>query len=232
MLDQNLWQTFPSLSRLTPHGGRPARQLEFVNAFTLRHPDIDVQVDREDALTRLWAWHQEIAAELGFSPSRLVTAQQVHGREVAVINEAHTDAVPAVDGLISNTPNILLGIYVADCCAVYLTDPVSGAFGIVHSGKKGTDLGITQIAIEKMQCEFGTRTENLIVQLSPCIRPPAYEVDFAAAIREQARASGVLPQHIHDDGTCTAREPAKYYSYRMEKGKTGRMLALLGKRTA
>ena len=66
----------------------------------------------------------------------------------------------------------------------------------------------------------------MIVQLSPCIRPPHYEVDFAAEIIRQCRALGV--QHIHDSGTCTACDLARYYSYRAEQGKTGRMLAVIG----
>jgi purine-nucleoside/S-methyl-5'-thioadenosine phosphorylase / adenosine deaminase len=33
---------------------------------------------------------------------------------------------------------------------------------------------------------------------------------------------------IHDSGMCTACDLNRYYSYRAEKGKTGRMLALTG----
>ena len=73
---------------------------------------------------------------------------------------------------------------------------------------------------------FGSNPAELIVQLSPCIRPPHYEIDFAAEIIEQCRAQGVL--QIHDSGVCTACDLHRYYSYRAEKGKTGRMLALIG----
>ena len=73
---------------------------------------------------------------------------------------------------------------------------------------------------------FGSDPANMIVQLSPCIRPPHYEVDFAAEIIRQCRALGV--EHIHDRGTCTACDLNRYYSYRAEKGKTGRMLAVFG----
>jgi copper oxidase (laccase) domain-containing protein len=34
-------------------------------------------------------------------------------------------------------------------------------------------------------------------------------------------------KQIHDSGICTACRVDLYYSYRAEKGKTGRMLALL-----
>ena len=66
---------------------------------------------------------------------------------------------------------------------------------------------------------------NVIVQLGPCIRPPHYEVDFAAEIGRQAARAGIV--RFHDCGLCTACDLARYYSYRAEKGKTGRMWGVL-----
>ena len=203
---------------------------DFAHAFTLRHPDIDVAVDRAEALRRLNDWHHDVLqSSLGFASTSLVTAEQVHGNRVAVIESLPHEPEPATDGLICAKPGLALGIYVADCCAIFLVDPVTKAFGVLHSGKKGTEQNILGNAIALMGARFGTDPANLIVQLSPCIRPPAYEVDFAATIREQASGSGVMLPNIHDDGICTSSDREKFYSYRMEKGKTGRMLAILGR---
>jgi len=120
----------------------------------------------------------------------------------------------------------MLGIHVADCCAVYIVDPKTPAIGLVHSGRKGTELGVVSNAITQMSARFGSRPSDLIVQLSPCICPPHYEIDFAAKIIEQCRAQGM--RKIHDSGVCTACHVDRYYTYRAEKGRTGRMLALLG----
>ena len=49
--------------------------------------------------------------------------------------------------------------------------------------------------------------------------------DFAAEIVRVCRERGV--KNIHDSGVCTACDLERYYSYRAEEGKTGRMLALL-----
>jgi len=133
---------------------------------------------------------------------------------------------PGCDGLITNQRRVALGIYVADCCAVYIIDPKTPAIGLVHSGRKGTEVGVVPNAIKEMIERFGSKPPELIVQLSPCIRPPRYEIDFAAEIVRQCRALGV--KEIHDSGVCTACDLDRYYSYRAEKGKTGRMLALLG----
>jgi len=130
------------------------------------------------------------------------------------------------DGIITNRRKILLGIHVADCCAVYIVDPKTPAIALVHSGRKGSELAVVTNAIGQMSARFGSRPPDLIVQLSPCIRPPHYEIDFAAKIVEQCRAQGV--NEIHDGSICTACHVDLYYSYRAEKGRTGRMLALLG----
>jgi len=130
------------------------------------------------------------------------------------------------DGIISNQRGIALGIYVADCCAVYIVDPKTPAIGLVHSGRKGTELGVITNAIRQMIERFGSDPAEMVVQLSPCIRPPHYESDFAVEIIRQCRALGV--KQIHDSRICTACDLDQYYSYRAEKGKTGRMLAVIG----
>jgi polyphenol oxidase len=197
------------------------------HVFVGRVPGIDVAVDRTEALARLDETHRAVREGLGFAADAFAIAEQVHGQELAVIDQPlfGERCFAGVDGLITNQVGVSLGIYVADCCAVFLVDPVQRCIGLVHSGKKGTELAIVTRAIEKMQECFGSRPADLVVQLSPCIRPPHYEVDFAAEIIRQARSAGV--EQVHDEARCTACELDRYYSYRAEKARTGRMLALL-----
>ena len=162
---------------------------------------------------------------MGLDPEDFATAEQVHGGEVALVDSHGQRA--GVDGLITNRQGLALGIVVADCCAVFIIDPVREVIGLVHSGKKGTEAKISVVAIRQMAAQFGSRAEDLVVRLSPCIRPPAYEVDFAASIRAQIEAAGVPAESVYDDGICTTSDLDRYYSYRAEKGATGRMLAVL-----
>jgi copper oxidase (laccase) domain-containing protein len=195
------------------------------HAFTLREPGLDVRTDRESALARLESTHATARHELGVGSVAFVTGKQVHGAEVATVTSANAAVQPVADGLITNDPSVCLGVYVADCCPVFIVDPRRRAIGLLHSGRKGSELGIARVAVEKMQREFGSHAEDLIVQLGPCIRACHYEVDFAARIVASCREAGV--RQIHDPGTCTACHPEKYYSYRRELGQTGRMVALL-----
>jgi polyphenol oxidase len=212
------------------------------HVFAQRIPGVDVSDDKAEVLERLDAAHREIRKAIGFGDWPLFTAEQIHGNNIAVIDKVgsalradrgrrRAASLPrreftACDGIITNRRGIALGIYVADCCAVYIVDPKTPAIGLAHSGRKGTELGVVTNAIKEMIERFGCDPSNLIVQLSPCIRPPHYEIDFAAEIIQQCRALGV--QKIHDCGICTACDLSRYYSYRAQKGKTGRMLALIG----
>ncbi|MEI6073567.1 MAG: polyphenol oxidase family protein [Verrucomicrobiae bacterium] len=191
--------------------------------FTRRDPGVDVRVDREEALARLDAVHREAMASAGLGGMAFATAEQVHGKLVAGVSSA--TFVAAADGLLTTTPGICLGIYVADCAAVYLADRHGRGVALVHSGKKGTALGIASAAVEALCRAASISPSDLVAQISPCIRPPHYEIDFAAEIARQLKAAGV--REIHDCGTCTASHPEAYYSYRREKGRTGRMLAFL-----
>ena len=197
------------------------------HAFIARVAGIEVTSDKAEALRRLDGVHREARRELGIGNLPFATAEQVHGREIAVVDERVTadQRFDGCDGLVTNQPGVLLGIYVADCGAVFLVDPVRRAIGLAHSGKKGTELGIVGNAIDVMGERFGSAAEDLIVQLAPCIRPPHYEIDFAAEIARQCHDRGVT--QVHDSGVCTACDLDRYYSYRAEKSRTGRMLALL-----
>lgn len=210
-------ETFPALHKL------PFIQ----HAFIGRVAGIDVASDKAEALRRLDRVHREARRSLGLGEVPIVTAEQVHGSEIAVLDRPiESDRhFKGCDGFVTNQAAIALGIHVADCGAVYLADPVRRVIGLVHSGKKGTELEIAGKAIDLMRNRFGSKPEEMIAQLGPCIRPPHYEIDFAADILRQCRARGVI--EVHDSGICTACEPARYYSYRAEKGRTGRMLALL-----
>jgi polyphenol oxidase len=197
------------------------------HCFITRVSGIDVGADKAEALRRLDTVHREVRQSYGLGVMPFVTAEQIHGNAIGVVDQIieGDKCFAKCDGLVTNQRGVCLGIYVADCCAVYLVDPVRQAIGLIHSGKKGTELQIVGAAINTMADRFGSVAADLVVQLSPCIRPPHYEIDFAAEIVRACRARGLT--NVHDSGVCTACDLQRYYSYRAEKGKTGRMLALL-----
>jgi YfiH family protein len=197
------WQTFPSLL-----------QPGFRHGFSSRSSGALADLDNELA---------ESLAREGYPVEDLVQAEQMHGNGVACVQRPER-RVPGVDALVTRQAHLPLVIRVADCGPVYFWDPVQKAAGLAHSGRKGTALNIVGATIRALHKHFGSKPHDLIVQLGPCIRPPHYEVAFAEEIGRQAAAEGAT--QYADCGICTACHLDRYYSYRAEKGQTGRMWAV------
>ena len=196
-------------------------------SFGGRITGVAVSRDKDEALGHLAEAHHRQVEELGFAWDDLVLAEQVHGTGVAEVS-GPGGPIPGVDGLLTARRGVLLGIHVADCAAVALVDQRTGALALLHSGRKGSEGGIVGQALGQMGETHGTDPGDVRVAISPCIRPPHYEIDFVGLIHEQLRHAGVPDGQINDCGICTGANVSQYYSYRMEQGNTGRMLALLG----
>ncbi len=185
------------------------------HAFSLRSPVPDAELP---------ALLVPSIHSLGWNGRAIVQAAQPHGSAAAMVSASDDGrAVPDVDTLATVEKGVVLAIRVADCGPVWLHDPIRGAVAVVHSGKKGTALNAVGAAVDLLKKE-GSRPADLLAFLGPCIRPPHYEVDFVAEIARQAAAAGV--GRFVDSGLDTAADLSRYYSYRAEKGQTGRMWAV------
>ncbi len=201
-------------------------------AWIGRIPGLAINGDRDEAMNLMRPHHEMAVSNFGGSGTQWWRAEQVHGTHVAVVPGSQQilapDGLPVVpdsDGLVTRQTGIVLAIYAADCGAIWLADRKTGAIGLLHSGKKGTEGNIFEVALGVMAEQFGTRAENVTAVLSPCIRKPDYEVDFATEIGNQATRAGV--RSFLDCGLNTASDLQRHYSYRRELGKTGRMMALI-----
>lgn len=81
-----------------------------------------------------------------------------------------------VDGLITNVPGLCLSTFYADCVPLYFVDPVRKSIGLSHSGWRGTVGKIGALTVKKMQEEYGSNPEDIIVAIGPSICQDCYEV--------------------------------------------------------
>lgn len=207
-------ETYPEISRLPG----------IIHTFIRRVPGLPITGDKAAALAALEPHHRTARENLGLGLLPFVTAEQIHGNTVARVTGRETAPAPGADALVTDRPGVALGIYVADCGVVFAADPVARVIGLAHSGRKGTELGIVTAMLRAMAA-LGADPSCTSVHLAPCIRPPHYEIDFAQTILAQAREWGAA--HVSDCGANTAADLSAYYSYRAERGRTGRMLAIL-----
>lgn len=125
------------------------------------------------------------AKALKLDVKKFTTCQQVHGSNVAVVDETLTGkgaldfngTIKDADALITNLPEVPLLLFFADCVPVILADPVSGSIGLAHAGWRGTVNDIAMKTVRKMHEAFGAKPENILAGIGPCINKCCYEVD-------------------------------------------------------
>lgn len=107
----------------------------------------------------------------------LATVHQVHSAEVVVADCAWPQGErPKADAMVTDTPNLLLGILTADCAPVLFADHHAVVVGAAHAGWRGALAGVTDATIAAME-RLGARRDNIHAAVGPCIAQPSYEVD-------------------------------------------------------
>jgi YfiH family protein len=136
-------------------------------------------------------------ARAGIPADRLYSVRQVHSHRVQVIDGQPVAEVAAqeADGLLTLRPDAVLSVTVADCLPIFLVDKGSGAFGVVHSGWRGT--GIVAEALSLLQSRFGARPRDVTAVLGPGIGPCCYTVPRGRADLFRSRYG---PGTVREDG--------------------------------
>jgi YfiH family protein len=121
-----------------------------------------------------------VAAVTGSRATPLVAVRQVHSNCSAVLRAPSTgfapDAIPEVDGLITDQQGILLGIQTADCIPVLVADRALRVVAVFHAGWRGTVERIVELGVATMQAEFGSSPANLVAAIGPGIGSCCYTV--------------------------------------------------------
>lgn len=157
------------------------------------------------------------------------------------------------DAIITNQKNVLIGILVADCFPVILYDQKKGLAGVVHVGWKGTALGLLGQTIKAMKEVFGCHVEDLKVAIGPGIAAHSFEVDrpvrdqfrkgtdqwgriatetslghwqldLQKSLLLQLDDAGIDSRAVEVVLECTCCHKETFFSYRRDKGKTGRQM--------
>ena len=146
-----------------------------------------------DAPSNIKENYRRMADALGVSVSQMVLTQQTHttnlrrvGSDDAGCGLSRPLTWTDTDGLLTNAPGVMLVAFFADCVPLYFLDPVHKAIALSHSGWRGSVSRMGAVTVQKMAVEFGSRPQDLIAGIGPCICRKCYEVDefVADKIRE------------------------------------------------
>ena len=264
-----------------------------VHAFSTRHGGVsrayggnalNLGFTKHDSRAAVERNRQLFLKELGVANGRrswpLVSLRQIHSDLIYRV-----DRIPerplAGDGLVTDTPGLLLAVQTADCLPIILVDRKRRAIGVFHAGWRGTVKRIAEKGVGEMRKYFQSDPRNLVAAIGPGVRSCCYEVgeevrakfetqfayanslfrevkesdpvrekypllfltarapghselpvklflDLAEANRRQLLDAGVLAKNIDTATPCTACHSELLFSFRADKGVTGRMMAAAG----
>ena len=243
--------------------------------FTQQDKRPTVERNRETFLEALKAVNPAKRGEM----LPLVTLRQIHSDLIHAVSSVPMELVG--DGLITNTPGLVLAVQTADCLPVILVDPRRKVVGVFHAGWRGTLTRIVEKGVGEMRRHFESEARDLQAAIGPGIHKCCFEVgdevrtkfetqfayaselfheikeldpvrekypmlfltarapghselptqlflDLVEANRRQLLDAGLSAKNIHASPLCTACNIDKLFSYRKEKGLTGRMMGAVG----
>jgi YfiH family protein len=241
--------------------------------FTRHDARTAVEKNRVAFLKKLGAVHNG-------RPWPVITLRQIHSDLIHHIEELPEHMLTG-DGLVTNTPGLLLAIQTADCLPVILADSKRRAVGVFHAGWCSTLKRIVEKGVGEMRRYFGTLPRDVKALIGPGVHSCCYAVgqevrdkfesqfEYAAALfhetketsdihekypllfltarapghsvlpkkifldlveanRRQLLAAGVAAKNITASPLCTSCRVDLLFSYRAEKGVTGRLLGVAG----
>ena len=145
----------------------------------------------------------------------IVQMKQLHSSLVHRVSAAPHEPLVG-DGLISNTPGLLLAVKTADCVPVLVADVKLRAVGAFHAGWRGTAARVVEKGIGEMQRQFGSLPRDLRAAIGPSIRKCCYRVgaDVREAFESQFSYADELFEEVFDANALHVRYPLLFLNQR------------------
>ncbi|ABN52145.1 MAG TPA: peptidoglycan editing factor PgeF [Hungateiclostridium thermocellum] len=206
--------------------------------------------------------YRRVADALNLDIESMVFSNQVHQNRIRVVTEedrgkgiTRESDIIGYDGLVTNSKEVTLVTFYADCVPVFLFDPEKTVISIAHSGWRGTVMKIAKEAVEKMKDVFSSKPENIVAAIGPSIGKCCFEVgddvydefrakidwsteychrtgqkwhfDLPAIIKRTLLEEGVEEENIVLSGICTKCNKDIFFSHRGDNGRTGTMVGIM-----
>lgn len=222
---------------------------------------LNLGVGRGDDMDRVRENYRRFCAALGVDEHRAVLSKQVHEDNIRHMTAEDCGKglfrdrdYTSVDAMVTDTPDIPLVVFSADCGIILLHDPVHGAVGAAHAGWRGAACGIAYKTVRRMQELFGTDPGDLRAAIGAAIGPCCFETDadvpqaLEAALGAEAEPyitrrgpkwhvdlKGVNARWLEKAGVrqidvspdCTACHPELYWSHRRMGQARGAQIAMI-----
>ncbi len=114
--------------------------------------------------------------KIGLDKKKLIIPNQFHSNKIKIVDENSVNNIINADGLLTKSNKIVLGILTADCAPIFFFDYKKNIICAVHAGWRGAKNGILINTI-KLMLECGSKLNNIISCIGPCIGKQSYKVN-------------------------------------------------------
>ena len=188
--------------------------------------------------------------KLGVFEENVAVPDQINSANVKTISTP--GIVPKTDALVTSVSELFLGIQTADCFPVFIYDPEKKIVAIIHAGWRGVVQNILINALDLMFNKLLVSSSDLYVVIGPGLQKECFEVRFdvykqfpeefldihqdtfkrylnlSGYLKQQLISLDIPAEQILVSQDCTKCNLERYYSYRRDGEKSGRMLGIIG----
>lgn len=218
---------------------------------------------RKDSRENVIENYRRVCSATGIDMNNLVLSDQVHEDRVFVVNEQDRGKgilvesdIAGYDALTTDSKNVALVTFYADCVPIFFLDPIRPAIALAHSGWRGTVKEIAARTVEKMEEQFGTHPGNIIAAIGPSIGECCFEtggevaeaflqllpwsepfcrqtseekwhINLQSIIKTTLIKAGLREDNICISGLCTKCRNDIFFSHRGDMGRTGSLAAFM-----
>lgn len=159
---------------------------------------------------------RRLMAAAGGEGRALITLKQIHSNLTRRVTRADAERMMRADGMMTDDPEVMLGIQTADCVPVLVRDRRRRAVAAFHAGWRGTLKRIVEGGIGKMRMEFGSRPEDLEAAIGPAIGACCYAVgdEVRSEFLSQFSYAPELFSEVYDSDPVKEKYPLLFLTAR------------------
>ena len=210
---------------------------------------LNLHYGRGDSVNNVQTNRERFFKIVSVNEERVVYTKQIHSNIVNTVKGTSDRLIG--DGLLTERKGLFLGVFTADCLALFFYCAHKEIIGLLHAGRKGIERGIAKKGVDKICGAFRLEAKNLEVLFGPSIGPCCYEIgddlimssnrkyitkrggsaylDMWKMVKEQLEDSGVEKIHVPEICSCDMNE--LFFSFRKSGERVGENLGIIGMET-